>query len=244
SLQPPVRYASVSLPGEAAEGEANRFISLCGTPTGSIYAGASDGSVWEVEYVTESELWREQQAQKARRRRLLSALGGSGGSGFTDQNRAKLKCLHRPFSSHLPGMFRSVASKIVSLSGPIVQVAFDPTRSLLYALGSSSTDGDSGRDITVLRVDPKEGSVRHVADILHSSILSALRNMGTAAYGGSRLARARAFFSSARKHNAADVVGIFPVPYGKGGDICLLTVLRGGTRVYMRVWGYEAQSYS
>ncbi|KAF4692610.1 hypothetical protein FOZ60_013091 [Perkinsus olseni] len=227
SLQPPVRYASVSLPGEAAEGEANRFISLCGTPTGSIYAGASDGSVWEVEYVTESELWREQQAQKARRRRLLSALGRIW-----------------PFSSHLPGMFRSMASKIVSLSGPIVQVAFDPTRSLLYALGSSSTDGDSGRDVTVLRVDPKEGSVRHVADILHSSILSALRNMGTAAYGGSRVARARAFFSSARKNNAADVVGIFPVPYGKGGDICLLAVLRGGTRVYMRVWGYEAQSYS
>ncbi|KAF4707443.1 hypothetical protein FOZ63_029931, partial [Perkinsus olseni] len=195
-------------------------------------------------YVTESELWREQQAQKARRRRLLSALGGSGGSGFTDQNRAKLKCLHRPFSSHLPGMFRSMASKIVSLSGPIVQVAFDPTRSLLYALGFSSTDGDSGRDVTVLRIDPKESSVRHVADILHSSILSALRNMGTAAYGGSRVARARAFFSSARKNNAADVVGIFPVPYGKGGDICLLAVLRGGTRVYMRVWGYEAQSYS
>ncbi|KAF4678313.1 hypothetical protein FOL47_000042 [Perkinsus chesapeaki] len=246
SLQPPVRYASAPLPGEAAEGETTRFISMCGTPGGAIYAGASDGSIWEVEYVTETELWREQQAQKARRRRLLpAALSGSGGSGFTDQHRAKLKCLHRPFSSHLPGIFRSMASRIVSISGPVVQVAFDESRSLLYALGSSSeADGGGGRDITVLRIDPEgKGPVRHVADILHSSILTALRNMGTAAYGGSRVARARAFFSSARRNNAADVIALFPVPFGKGGDVCLLAILRGGTRVYVRVWGYESSHH-
>lgn len=41
-----------------------------------------------------------------------------------------------------------------------------------------------------------------------------------------------------------DIVEIFPIPYAKGGDICLLAVLRGGSRVYLRIWGYESPTHS